>query len=42
LLAILRFRRAKADDIHVESATIQRGRLLNRLWRNDAYDLPNL
>jgi hypothetical protein len=40
--SILRFRQEQADDIHVESATIQRGTLLNRLWRNDSYDLPNL
>jgi len=40
--SILRFRESNADEIYVEGATIQRGTLLNRLWRNDLYDLPSL
>ena len=39
--SLLRFRQ-NADEISVESATIQRGTLLNRLWRNDLYELPSL
>jgi hypothetical protein len=41
-LSLTRFQELAPEEIHVEAATIQRGTLLNRLWRNDSYDLPSL
>lgn len=41
-LSLIRFQELAPEEVHVEAATIQRGTLLNRLWRNDFYDLPSL